>query len=260
MAKGFPSARRTARNLLFHAARLLGCVLLAWLAAWNVGGASVVLAWNPAAWADSYNVYYGQTSGDYTDIVSAGDTNEVTIGGLDPNTTYYFAVTTIVGGLESDFSDEITFTTPAGSVPLLSYSVSGGLQVTGQAGHTYDVLASQDLLHWRSIGTITAADGTPLNFVDPEASKLPARYYLLHDLTFLTNAPGYTLLTTTPGGVQLLIEGWGGHTYEVLATQDFISWSVIGTVTLGLGGSTTFTDPTASGSFRFYHLRDITGL
>ena len=47
-----------------------------------------------------------------------------------------------------------------------------------------------------------------------------------------------------------------GHTYDILATQDFITWTVIGTVTMGASGSLDFTvTNAASFSKRFYRTR-----
>ena len=44
-----------------------------------------------------------------------------------------------------------------------------------------------------------------------------------------------------------------GHTYEIQATQDFKTWTVIGTVTVGTNGSFIFTDTNAASfSRRFY--------
>jgi chitinase len=66
-------------------------------------------------------------------------------------------------------------------------------------------------------------------------------------------------LRTTPARqVVLTIGGQVGHTYAVEATQDFVTWMVIGTATPGAGG-VEFTDANAA-SFakRYYRLRDTT--
>lgn len=53
------------------------------------------------------------------------------------------------------------------------------------------------------------------------------------------------------------LTGQVGHTYEIMATQSFATWTVIGTVTLGAGGSSEFMDPDAA-CFpgRFYRTRE----
>ena len=51
----------------------------------------------------------------------------------------------------------------------------------------------------------------------------------------------------------LTVTGPIGHTYDIQATQDFITWTVIGTVTVGASGSSSFTDTNAASfSRRFY--------
>ena len=51
----------------------------------------------------------------------------------------------------------------------------------------------------------------------------------------------------------LAVTGPVGHTYNIQATQDFKTWTVIGTVTVGATGSLNFTDTNApSFSKRFY--------
>ena len=55
----------------------------------------------------------------------------------------------------------------------------------------------------------------------------------------------------------LTVTGKTNHTYEIQATTDLKTWSVIGTVTLGASGSKNYTN-TNAGSFskRFYRTRD----
>ena len=57
--------------------------------------------------------------------------------------------------------------------------------------------------------------------------------------------------------VVLTVTGPIGQTYEILAAQTFTAWTVIGTVTVGAGGSLDFTDTNAA-SFprRFYRTRE----
>jgi hypothetical protein len=57
----------------------------------------------------------------------------------------------------------------------------------------------------------------------------------------------------------LTIEGVAGRIYEIEATENLVSWSVIGAVTANASGAANFTD-TAAGNFsrRFYRLRDTT--
>jgi sulfur relay (sulfurtransferase) complex TusBCD TusD component (DsrE family) len=76
---------------------------------------SLTLAWDvdSGGGVAGYNVYYGVASRNYTSVVSAGNTGQATINGLTSGTTYFFAVTAYdATGLESGYSDEISYTVP----------------------------------------------------------------------------------------------------------------------------------------------------
>lgn len=76
---------------------------------------SVTLAWDqsPDPTVVGYAVYYGVSSRNYTNRIDVGDAFTVTIS-IQPETTYFFAVTDYnIGGLESDYSAEVVYTSPA---------------------------------------------------------------------------------------------------------------------------------------------------
>ena len=57
--------------------------------------------------------------------------------------------------------------------------------------------------------------------------------------------------------VTLTVTGQSGHTYGIEATQDFQTWTRVGTVTLGASGSVIFTDVNAKNLLkRFYRIRE----
>jgi hypothetical protein len=78
------------------------------------------LTWDaPATYTDGtpltdlagYKVYYGTSSGHYTQSVNVGNKTSSTINNLESGHTYYFAVTTYdTAGLESGFSNEVAKT------------------------------------------------------------------------------------------------------------------------------------------------------
>lgn len=75
----------------------------------------VTLAWDqsPDPTVVGYAVYYGVSSRNYTNRIDVGDALTVTIS-IQPETTYFFAVTDYnIGGLESDYSAEVSYTSPA---------------------------------------------------------------------------------------------------------------------------------------------------
>lgn len=60
------------------------------------------------------------------------------------------------------------------------------------------------------------------------------------------------------GQVMLGMTGTVGHTYDIEATEDFTTWTVIGTVTIDPMSSPAFTDPDAPNyAQRFYRTRDL---
>lgn len=82
----------------------------------TVPAGAVVLAWNPDSdpTVTGYNVDYGKSSGTYTAVVDAGARAMVEISGLTPGQTYYFAATAYTSaGVQSSFSNEISYTVPA---------------------------------------------------------------------------------------------------------------------------------------------------
>lgn len=61
----------------------------------------------------NYTIYYGTSSSNYTVSVSTGSATNVTINGLTRNTTYYFNVTQrTTNNIESDYTTEVSITTP----------------------------------------------------------------------------------------------------------------------------------------------------
>jgi len=72
--------------------------------------------------------------------------------------------------------------------------------------------------------------------------------------TATTAATAQVQIRSAPAGQFILtVSGPTGQTYDVQATQDLKTWTVIGTVTVGAGGSLDFTDTNAANfPQRFY--------
>jgi len=79
--------------------------------------ASVTLAWDPSTDPiQNYVVHYGGASGSYSATTNAGTSLTQTVQGLVEGQTYYFAVTGIgTNSLESDFSNEVSYSVPVPS-------------------------------------------------------------------------------------------------------------------------------------------------
>jgi hypothetical protein len=81
---------------------------------------SATLVWDPNSESDlaGYRVYTGTRPGEYSSIADVGKTTEYPLTNVTPGTTYYFAVTAYdTAGLESDFSQEISYTPAFSNTP-----------------------------------------------------------------------------------------------------------------------------------------------
>jgi len=142
--------------------------------------ASVTLAWNPVAGAASYKIYYGVGSGQYTNVISAGNATNLTIGNLVRGTLYYFAATTVdTNGLESLFSGEVTYrpnSLPQPPILRLAWGSPGTeIDGSGEPFRSYAIDASPDLAAWSKVGDATADGNGLFTFLDQ--AVLPARFY-----------------------------------------------------------------------------------
>jgi hypothetical protein len=146
-----------------------------------LGSYSALLAWvgSPSPAVVSYRIYYGTASGNYTASVTAGNVTSKTITGLASGTTYFFAVTASdTNGLTGAFSNEISY---APGTPTVQMHATGNqqpiLKVSGLIGATYDIMATQDLVTWTVIGTVTLDASASANFTDPNAASYSQRFY-----------------------------------------------------------------------------------
>jgi len=92
---------------------------------------SVTLAWDPSV-SDGiagYRVYQGGASRAYTNVIPVGLGTSNTVPGLIIGATYWFAVTAFdTNGLESDFSNEVSYTVPAPKpAPGLTFAADSGV-------------------------------------------------------------------------------------------------------------------------------------
>ncbi|MCA9753947.1 MAG: fibronectin type III domain-containing protein, partial [Gemmatimonadetes bacterium] len=82
--------------------------------AWDIGlGDTIKISWAAASESDvlGYRVHYGTDSGNYTDVIDAGDVVFLTVGGLLAGDDYFFVVTAYdVCGNESSRSAEASAT------------------------------------------------------------------------------------------------------------------------------------------------------
>lgn len=123
--------------------------------------ANVVLAWDPPPSSEiaGYNLYWGAASRCYTNLVSTSNLT-ATVTNLQRGVTYYFAVTAFTAdGLESDFSNEVSYTPAARPIaPVLRLSMTGGqqLQGLGEPYNRYELQRTTNLVVWTPMTTVTA--------------------------------------------------------------------------------------------------------
>ena len=102
---------------LHSVSRAVGVVLL--MAAVSSRAAVVTVAWNPPTAAmdgtplgniSSYRLYYGESAGAYDQYVEVSDATSATVSGLEYNKRYFFAVKTYTANSQSDYSEELNWT------------------------------------------------------------------------------------------------------------------------------------------------------
>jgi hypothetical protein len=121
--------------------------------------AQVTLAWDASTDPTivGYNVYYGQSSGTYTNQVFAGQHASSVVSNLAATATYYFAATAVnAAGLESLFSSEVVYQVPApvaapGQSLLLSWP---------PIADTISVYITSDLVNWAPLTNISGSSGS----------------------------------------------------------------------------------------------------
>lgn len=191
-------------------------------------GGRLHVVWNPVPEADLdvYEVHYGTSSGDYTEVLDAGRETSALLNGLENGTTYYIAVTaTNSSGLRSAYSLEAEGTPTfvrgprypdvvrelrvdrAGSDAVLTWNavasdIYGGALSTSH----YDVYRSIDPGFVPQPADRIAQVATS-TYTDPGAAAggAPSYYYLVRavDSGGLEGAVGRAL----PGGVEDLAIG-----------------------------------------------------
>jgi hypothetical protein len=169
---------------MYFLRRFLLCLLLC-SAGWKLfeSPATASISLNVAWIASSdtnvagYKIYYGTVSGQYTNVIVAGNVTSTSISGIKPGNTYYFAATSYnAAGWESSYSPEISYTVPVINLPPISIaSTSGGVNVSvnGTAASPYVIMASTNLINWVALTTNTA----PFVFTDTNSSKYSQRFY-----------------------------------------------------------------------------------
>jgi hypothetical protein len=139
-----------------------------------------IITWNPAPQSgiSGYRIYYGSSSGNYTNMVVVGNVTNTVISGLAEGKTYYFAATSYnVLGMESGFSNEAAFNVPSGCMLSIINLSATTVAVTaaGAVPEKWALEASPDLANW---STLTRGTNIPVN-VTVAVNAAPKRFFRL---------------------------------------------------------------------------------
>jgi hypothetical protein len=151
------------------------------LSAYAEGLNSVTLSWSPNSTTGvaGYRVYYGTTHGQYTNAIDVGKATMQTVSGLTPGLTYFLAVTAYTtNGLMADYFNEVSCMP---GLPIVRLRLTQGrqayLELIGQAGRTYDILAARTPTNWTVIGTATVGSSGSFQFIDTSGTNYLTRFY-----------------------------------------------------------------------------------
>ena len=144
--------------------------------------ASVILDWDKSAdpTVTGYNLYYGSSSRDYTNVAPAGAATTAVVSNLTTGATYYFAATTYnLAGLESEYSTEVSYNVPTNSPAILqanaAFGQSRSLTISGAVGNNYQVQYCTNLAAgatWYPLLTYTATNAVQTVIINPTQSVI----------------------------------------------------------------------------------------
>jgi hypothetical protein len=214
--------------------------------------AEVTLAWdaNNEPDLDGYKVYYGSSSGNYSNSVDVGNVLEHTISGLQEGVTYYFAAKAYdTNENESGYSEEITHTIAApNSAPATPATPSGPTSGLPQTGYSFST-------------TATDPDGDPLEY-QYYWEDGPLSSWGVSSRSHSWSAAGTYCVTARARDSQLATSAWSPCHYITVAVETHTitatagangSLSPSGSVVVNNGANRSFTiNPSSS-----YHVTDV---
>jgi tartrate dehydratase beta subunit/fumarate hydratase class I family protein len=244
--KAFPSGKR----LL-----LLGLFLFSVLGGGPWAGdrgeslaAQVTLQWDPNTEPNlaGYRVYYGEVSRNYSKFIDVGNQTTCILSDLEEGKTYYISATAYdTSGVESPFSNEVTYQVPG--TPQCTYSISpsslsceaqgcvGSVNVATQAGCTWTI---ENPLSWVTVRLSGATQGSgTVNLSIAASSGTSSR-------TGTVSIAGQSFHLSQSGLTQFTITATSGPNGSI---------SPSGTVPVLYGGSQSFTIAPNAG----YRIQDL---
>ncbi len=197
MFKNFLSGR------VNHVATLLGAAL-GMLLSGSVGAANVTLAWDASPGPNTivgYKIYYGPTTGNYTNSVAVGNVTTTTVSNLVAGGLYFFAATAQDElAQESDYSVEISYRVAAPVInqpptldPILNLTINenAGAQVVSLKGISPGATNENQTL------TVTASSSNPGLIPNPTVTYTSPNATGLLSFTPVTFGFGIATITVT---------------------------------------------------------------
>jgi hypothetical protein len=202
-------------------------------------GQSVKLGWVQSTdpTVTGYKIYYGGTSGHYTNIVDVGNKTLATISNLVEGRTYYFVATAYtVLGMESLPSNELAYKVPTPSVPVWKLvasqiqSTAAGkvfsLTSTTNGPSSWELEASTDLATWKAVSQGT---NSPVNVAVAPSSTHKRFYRLKSNLSGVSLATRKVGTNEFPGSFYITTTGPAPASWTVETSADFTNWSTLAT-------------------------------
>ncbi len=127
---------------------------------------------------------------------------------------------------------------PSTSTNVVSYNVYFGL-----ASGVYNSVES---VTGTNVTITGLAAGTTYYFAATAVDTLGVESPFSNEAISTTGVPTVQICAAPAGQFGLTVSGLIGQTYDIEATQDLVTWTVIGTVALDASGSSGFTDTNAA--------------
>jgi hypothetical protein len=172
----------------------------------------VTVAWDPSTTPDvaGYILHFGTNSGAYFDFVVGGSATTAIAPGLLEGITYYFAATAYTtNGVESEPSDELSYTIPTGNPGANSPTLNPLVNLTLNEDAVEQTIPLQGISSGLG-GIITALLGVTASSSNPALIPTPTVTYSIPSTTGtlrftpVANAFGTAKITVTVNNFQLL--------------------------------------------------------
>jgi hypothetical protein len=236
------------------------------------GSSSATIAWNASEDPNiaTYRIYWGTSSGVYTQQMNVGNVVAAAVGNLNAGETYYFAVTAIdTAGLESILSAEVSTQTASGVTDGMSFNTSTPISLDAIASEGGGSIASVNFYLGSTPITTSNAGSNIGGGSAPYGFTLNGLSAGSHEITVVaTDSNGSSTSTeitinVVPFGItsmqlrpdnslQLTVTGATGKTNSLYYSTNMQNWTFL-TSAVNTNGTLMFDDPGAVGSSRRYY-------